>query len=684
MFSTETRERRVPLRALGAMVALLAACGDDSAPMDDAAVDQRLEVFIDFGPVCVTDEECDDGIGCTVDRCENERCISRDDFALCDDGVFCNGREVCDRARGVCAAGAVESCNDGNVCTIDRCDEEGRVCRFAPRDFDNDGEADFNCPGGTDCDDRDPTRGATIAETCDDGIDNDCDEQIDEADCGAPRYDSCDDPLDVSAGGFFELNSLGSRPDHGIRCAPAGRADLVVRFELNEPADVTVRVQAESVAFVAVRTDCRDAAAELECQGGFPAEVRRRSLPAGEYFAILADVGGAVGVEVVFEPATTAPANESCASDPIDVSAGGSVSGSFVDVRDDLEVACGGEDGPELVYRFTLEEASDVLVGAATRDGSTLAVDLRPGCLRQSLRCARGAPVDLRQRNLPAGEYFLIVEAPLGNESDFTLDVSFEAPTEAPTNDTCADTGELLRTPATVMGTLRGLQDDLPSECGRFFRDAVYSLSVPERSDVVIRADGAGSALSLSLRGECEEASTQLGCATGDPVTLVVRDVEPGTYFIVLEAPLPVEYAMEVQRLPPTNAIAVSGNDTCETAQVLPAFAGTFSGTTAELSDDYGTFLCGSGAASPDAVFRLDLLRESRVIANTLGSDFDTVLHLHSRECTSRGERLCNDDSGDGATSAIDANLEAGVHFFVVDGWGGASSGRYFFQFSVE
>ena len=38
--------------------------------------------------------------------------------AECDDGVFCNGEEVCG-AGGVCEAGTVPECDDGVGCTAD-------------------------------------------------------------------------------------------------------------------------------------------------------------------------------------------------------------------------------------------------------------------------------------------------------------------------------------------------------------------------------------------------------------------------------------------------------------------------------------------------------------------------------------------------------------------------------------
>src|SRR5688500_6851686 len=39
----------------------------------------------------------------------------------CDDGIYCNGAEVC--LRGACVPGALPACDDGDPCTVDACAE---------------------------------------------------------------------------------------------------------------------------------------------------------------------------------------------------------------------------------------------------------------------------------------------------------------------------------------------------------------------------------------------------------------------------------------------------------------------------------------------------------------------------------------------------------------------------------
>jgi hypothetical protein len=127
----------------------------------------------------------------------------------------------------------------------------------------------------------------------------------------------------------------------------------------------------------------------------------------------------------------------------------------------------------------------------------------------------------------------------------------------------------------------------------------------------------------------------------------------------------------------------VMGNDTCGTAHLVPETGGLYTGDTSILLNDVETSMCGAGAASKDAVFRLELSASKRVVASTDGSSFDTVLHMHQTSCMTRAELVCDDDGGDGSASMINRVLGAGTHYFVVDGFGGGASGDYTFEVTV-
>jgi len=145
-----------------------------------------------FGCTSGAPVDCDDGIPCTYDLCQDPAgtCIHYPQDHLCDDDTFCNGVEVCDPIQG-CIKGTPVTCNDGIPCTDDVCDERLDTCKGVPN---ND-----LCPCNETCD---PSQGgcgdfckvATCQGTvhaCGDCVDNDGDCKTDTED--DPCLDPCDD-----------------------------------------------------------------------------------------------------------------------------------------------------------------------------------------------------------------------------------------------------------------------------------------------------------------------------------------------------------------------------------------------------------------------------------------------------------------------------------------------------------
>jgi hypothetical protein len=187
---------------------LVAACGDDdgAAPRTDAG---------STGAGCDGNDDCDDGAFCNGP----ERCMPSDPeadadgcvpgVAPCAVGMTCDETaescgSTCDAPRDGDGDGSISPACGGNdcddadpirfpgnteVCDVDAHDEDCDASTFGFRDADSDSFPDSACCNeredatracGTDCDDAQPSVHPTEAETCD-GLDNDCDETIDEA-----------------------------------------------------------------------------------------------------------------------------------------------------------------------------------------------------------------------------------------------------------------------------------------------------------------------------------------------------------------------------------------------------------------------------------------------------------------------------------------------------------------------
>jgi hypothetical protein len=162
----------------------------DDASCDDGLSCNGLE-RCDENVGCVeSDPPCDDGIACTVDYCseptvagEPEECWSTPADDRCQDGVFCNGVEVCDPHVG-CLSGS-DPCTDPHECSIETCDEDNRSCEIV---LDHDRCRDElectvdRCVPDVGCVHTPGTEGPPGDPTCVDSIDNDCDHLSDGAD----------------------------------------------------------------------------------------------------------------------------------------------------------------------------------------------------------------------------------------------------------------------------------------------------------------------------------------------------------------------------------------------------------------------------------------------------------------------------------------------------------------------
>ncbi|HIA03507.1 MAG TPA: hypothetical protein EYN06_06180 [Myxococcales bacterium] len=128
---------------------------------DDGLFCNGIE-FCDSKEDCIagTTIEVDDTVACTLDNCNEEtQTVTHTAInSACDDGNFCNGTEQCHMVDG-CTSGAAVSVNDGIACTVDLCDEiTDTITHIATDDLCDDG---LFCNGVETCNSAKGCEGAT-------------------------------------------------------------------------------------------------------------------------------------------------------------------------------------------------------------------------------------------------------------------------------------------------------------------------------------------------------------------------------------------------------------------------------------------------------------------------------------------------------------------------------------------
>jgi hypothetical protein len=194
-----------------------------------------------------TPPDCNDGIDCTIDFCneETDKCENNPDDDFCDDGIFCNGAETCDPAKG-CIPGTPPDCNDGIDCTIDFCNEETDKCENNPDDdFCDDGKF---CNGAETCD---PVEG------CMPGTPPDCSDGIE---C---TIDFCNEETDTC-----EHRADDSKCDDGIFCNGAETCDPVEGCMPGTPPDCSDGIDCTIDTCNEETDTCEHRADDSKCDDG--------------------------------------------------------------------------------------------------------------------------------------------------------------------------------------------------------------------------------------------------------------------------------------------------------------------------------------------------------------------------------------------------------------------------------
>ncbi len=650
----------------------------DAQPPYDAGPDADPTL----GGPCTDDAQCNDNVACTHDACDLTlmRCRNVPDDTLCDDGVYCNGVEVCKKTG--CAPGPVVACSTTSSCDIDSCIEAQKICQHTTRDVDGDGDGDDHCGGG-DCDDANPAVSSLHSEVCGNGIDDNCNGQIDEQPCVVAQNASCQTALAVGSPGTYALSTVGAPKTFSATCSvtnPQSAHDVVATITVPSGPNVDLDVWADGPygeTAVAIFGTCGQPASELACgasSGTYSTRARARNVAPGTYTVVVtSSIETPLSLSVDFLTPTPKATNEDCSA-PLALAVNVPTTVSIIDAAKDLPDACGAQTG-ELTYAITLAQPQDVRVYASTLRGSGQPViGLRaPSCTGQTdeLRCRNGSTLPLFARNIQ-GTYVLTVAGTSLVDANVLVETS--APTTAPADQSCSTSPS-----ATINGTLNfdlsNNEDAIHDGCMPGGTSASWDVELQNASDVMVVARFPQTdvgAVSFDAPG-CTSTDRLVCWEASTPVRVSKRNVPAGSYRAVVVDQAGQQGTLTTLVRDTVAATQVTTADDCSTFIDVPSTGGQFYGDTTNMTADFDES-CDYGGVpqggAPDQILRLVLTQNQRVILNMDGSVYPTILSLR-QGTTCPGVELkgaCN-FAFSGPRSFLDYELTAGTYWIVIDGY---------------
>jgi hypothetical protein len=588
---------------------------------------------------------CDDGVACTIDRCDpaTDSCIGVPDDARCDDGQFCNGGETCS-ASANCVPGTAPVCDDGLSCTTDVCDPSaaggrgGCVARAPDRDGDTYGDAACS---GTDCDDTDPAIHPGATELCN------------------ARDDNCD-----------------GRTDETFACVPGSAQGCILgACTGSQTCSSSCLWSACTVGTTEVCNGVDD-----NCNGvadeGFTCILGRTQACA---------VGSCPGTQACVAGCTwgacTATPPEVC--NGIDDNCNGLIDEGFSCILGQTQAcwvgSCAGTQtcGAGCAWGSCVVSAVEVCNGAD--DDCNGAIDETFACrLGTTQGCANGCGVWGSQGC--AGPSCTWGACCAGSE---VCGNACDDDCDGLTNEGCACSGDDCSCPLTVAptggtygGTTVGMAANYDPTCAGWagIPDVVYSFTPATGGLWQIDTIGSGYDTVLYLyAGGCP--GSEIACDDdGGPswTSVISATLTAGvTYYIVVDGySIAGTYVLNVTG---GGGCTPGGGGTSCSDPYNICSPGSYSGDTCGLSNVYAPSGC-YGGSGPEMVFTITVPAGGRTVTlSTCGSGWDTVLYVRSATCDGT-EVACNDDDYavncvGWTESYISVWLGAGRYYVFADGY---------------
>ncbi len=510
---------------------------------------------------------------------------------------------------------------------------------------------------------------------------------------------TCGSPFAAPAGRPLSGNTAQGSSRMQGSCANGNAPEHVYKIDVERRSQVSVRVEAGFDASLYLLGECGQAQSEVRCnddaQSGDTSQSRLDvSLDPGTYYAVVDGYGTNAGEYEMLVSMSPLREVRSICAEAAALTAGRSVNGTTEGKPDNFQASCaGGARSADNVFRIEVPQRSRLRVRQQSdHDG---ALYLRSDCSEATSELACNDDFGDNRHSLVSklvdpGRYFVFADGFSGSggspQGNFALEAEVVPVSGAHAqNDTCQTASNINLGGRVQVDTIHATDDAQGSCGGAGAPDVMHRLKVLKRSRLRVTMSKSEFVGALYVQRTCGDASSEVVCKetpASIPRTNEARldtPLDPGEYTLVIDGKEAGAFgAAEVEvRLEELQAL----ERTCRRAPIL-APGRTVNGSTGTGKDDFQAS-CASHTQSNDAVYRVKVRRRSRVRI-TLSSDFDGALHLR-RDCTSQTTELaCNDDHEDNRHSQVEATLDPGTYYAIVDGFGRGNQGNFSLELSVS
>ena len=505
---------------------------------------------------------------------------------------------------------------------------------------------------------------------------------------------TCESPIPLSPGTVSGSTRHGESANTGS-CDHSDAREMVYELDVPRRQRVTIEVDAHFDSILYLRKDdCSEEGDEVECNDDAPNGGRNKSriervLEPGKYFVFVDGYNQESGAyKLTVSAADVIALSDACQRAQV-LAVGGSASGSTEGFADDAEASCGGgAQGADAPWRFDLPARARVRL-VEHSDEVVPVVHVRRACgdAQSEAACGESGAVanDATVTGIfDPGGYTVFADAREPESSGhYTLSLESAPPAgSGAAGDGCGDATPLSGSGSTVTGDTFAARDDLAGSCGGAgAADVVYRVDVPRRSRFHATLQGEEAPHILMLWRRCGERGSEIACGRALDEVLV-----PGTYFIGVDGSTRdalgrFALAWNAQDLAPQTAA-------CATAPLLVANR-PLVGTTSGAADHFATSCGGSDVASsgPDRVYRFTLASRAKVHLELDAATFDAFLALR-RSCgdvagVDAGVQLaCGGEMDRARGTHVEATLEAGTYWVVVDGQSPNDQGPFVLKYA--